>query len=167
LRRLFDRWTYNPEVTGLLDYFTLQRLAARSWLRDGEVFAQRVRGNVPNLRRRQHNVPYMLEMLEADFVPYETDPSTLLTNGIELDEWGGPKRYRVYKYHPGDSYLHTLRGDYKWILQRNMIHVAARKRLHQVRGISVFACVLARLEDIKEIDESERVAARVAAAMAA
>jgi lambda family phage portal protein len=39
------------------------------------------------------------------------------------------------------------------------------RRLHQTRGVSIFATVMNRFNDIKDYEESERVAARIAAAM--
>lgn len=44
-----------------------------------------------------------------------------------------------------------------------MLHIACLDRLHQVRGVSEFASVITRLEDIKDYEESERVAAKIAA----
>jgi lambda family phage portal protein len=41
------------------------------------------------------------------------------------------------------------------------------ERINQVRGTSVFASVITRLEDLKDYEESERIAAKVAASMAA
>ena len=46
-----------------------------------------------------------------------------------------------------------------------MLHLAQRKRLHQLRGISLIHGVITRLSDIKDYEESERVAARIAAAL--
>jgi lambda family phage portal protein len=47
-----------------------------------------------------------------------------------------------------------------------MLHLGMFKRLHQLRGISIFHGILTRLGDIKDYEESERVAARIAAALA-
>lgn len=41
----------------------------------------------------------------------------------------------------------------------------AAKRLHQVWGLSVFASAMSRFEDVKDYEESERIAAKVAASM--
>lgn len=46
-----------------------------------------------------------------------------------------------------------------------MLHLAFRKRLHQIRGVSMLHGVIVRLADLKDYEESERVAARIAAAM--
>jgi lambda family phage portal protein len=167
LLRLWDDWIHSPEVTRQLDYYSLQRLIARTFFRDGEGFAQKIMGIVPTL---DHNtiVPYSLEALEPDFVPVDlNEPSANIVQGVRLNAWGQPTEYRVFKQHPGDDHLAGLAADTKGIPAARMIHVKLMKRLHQVRGVSVLASVMNRFDDIKEIDESERVAARVAAAMAA
>lgn len=169
LLRLYDDWIHSPEVSGQHDYYSLQRLAARSWLRDGEVFGQRLIGRVPNLMHGTV-LPYSLEAFECDFVPFDlTDQQKNIRQGIELDRWGRPTRYHFYINHPGENIggLSSLRFDTKPVTAERIMHVKMVKRLHQLRGITVFASTLARFEDIKEIDESERVAARVAAAMSA
>lgn len=163
LSRLFDDWRYRPEVTGQYDYYEAQRMVARSLYRDGEVLAQLVLGTVAKL---DHGtiVPFSLELLEADFLPYDlNDVERKIVQGVELNEWRGPIAYHVYKGHPGES---VVALETKRITAQYMLHLKHTKRLHQLRGVSVFAPVLARLDDIKEIDESERVAARVAAALA-
>ena len=43
-------------------------------------------------------------------------------------------------------------------------HLAFKKRLHQLRGVSMLHGVIVRLADLKDYEESERVAARIAAA---
>lgn len=167
---LFEDWRFRPEVTWQHDYFALQRIVARSWYRDGEVFANRVTGPVSGI---DHGtiIPYSLEALEADFVPYSMESnSPRVTQGIEVSQWGRPVAYHVYKQHPGESGALGARsffGDTKRVSAETMMHVAFRKRLHQLRGMSLFATVLNRLDDIKEIDECERIAAKVAASMAA
>lgn len=170
LSALFEDWRFRPEVTWQHDYFALQRIVARSWLRDGEVFANRVTGPVSNI---DHGtiVPYSLEALEADFVPYHLESSKpQIVQGIEVSDWGRPLAYHVYKRHPGEAGWGTrvvLSMDTKRVSADTMLHVAFRKRLHQLRGMSLFATVVNRLDDIKEIDECERIAAKVAASMAA
>jgi lambda family phage portal protein len=164
LLKLFDDWRFRPEVTWQHDYYALQRLVGRSWFRDGEVFGQHLTGTIASL---DHGtiVPYSIEALEADFVPFDmTDRARGIVQGVELSAWGRPRGYWVYKTHPGDA-LGTA-TDTKRVPAERMMHLALRKRLHQVRGMSVFATVMNRLDDIKEIDECERIAAKVAAAMA-
>lgn len=164
LLALFDDWIHLPEVTREMDYYTLQRLVGRSWYRDGDVFGQQLMGPVPML---DHGtiLPYSLEALEADYVPNDLDDrGRSIVQGVELNTWGRARAYHIYKGHPGDGFQYGT--GLKRVTSDRMFHLKMVKRLHQVRGISVFASSLSRLDDIKEIDESERVAARVAAAMA-
>lgn len=166
LLRLWDDWIDAPDVTGQFDYYSLQQISCRSWLRDGDVFGQLLIGTVPFLDHRTE-VPYSIEMLEADFVPMDlNDPARGIIQGIELNSWGRTRAIHVYKTHPGDD-MGVSNLSTKQVSAERLIHLKLANRLHQVRGISVFASVINRLDDIKEIDESERVAARVAAAMAA
>jgi lambda family phage portal protein len=109
-----------------------------------------------------------LELLESDYVPLDfTDRQRGIVQGVETNAWGRPRGYWVYRTHPGDTTgLGATLADTKRVSADTMMHVAFRKRLHQLRGVSVFASILNRLDDIKDIDENERVAAKVAAAMA-
>lgn len=165
LLKLWDDWIHMPEVTRQHDYYSLQRLVARSWFRDGECFGQKLIGTVPGL---DHGtiLPYSIEAFEADLVPYDlTNQNSRIRQGIEVDTWGRPRAYHVYKRHPGETNTFVNLETVPKPADR-ILHVKMVKRLHQLRGISIFAPALNRLDDIKEIDENERVAARVAAAMA-
>jgi ATP-dependent Clp endopeptidase proteolytic subunit ClpP len=75
LSALWAEWSVRPEVTGMFTRPEAERLLLRSALRDGEVFTQLVRGNVAGLQHAT-SVPFSLEMLEADFVPYTLNSTT-------------------------------------------------------------------------------------------
>jgi len=165
LLKLFEDWRFKPEVTQCFDYFEAQRLAARSWFRDGEMLAQLLLGTVQQLDHGT-KVPFSLELLEADFLPYDLNDTVKgIVQGIELNSWRRPRAFHLYKQHPGDQGAGST--ETKRVEANRVVHLKLVKRLHQLRGMTIFASVLARLDDIKEIDESERIAARVAAAMAA
>ena len=71
------------------------RLVARTWLRDGEAFAQRLIGPVPTL---QHGttVPFSLELLEPDMIlPRLRGHRPQHLPGIERNTWGRRGRPRV------------------------------------------------------------------------
>ena len=160
-------WARRPEVTWQHDWPSAQRLLARSLFRDGEAFSQHVAGKVLGLNHGSI-VPYSIEMLEADFVPigYTIDN---IVQGVERNTWLRPTAYFVYKQHPNElTGFQTLRlTDYKRVPAERMMHCKMVKRINQVRGISVFATVMLRLDDLKDYEESERIAAKVAANMAA
>lgn len=157
---LFARWSTKPEITLGHDWGSAQRIMTRSWLRDGEVFAQMISNN--DRATFGSDLRFAFEMLEADFCPWEST-GTDVYNGIRFNAFGRPREYQIYKRHPGDPNAAGL--ELKTVSADAMLHLKYAKRLHQARGVSLFAAALGRFDDIKEIDESERVAARVAAAM--
>lgn len=166
LLNLWREWSKSPEVTRTLNWVQSQELMCRSWLRDGDAFAQLVEG--PNAPIRHVGpVPLALELLEADVVPldYEREADNI-TAGIERNTWGAPVAFWVYKRHPGDGGWSTT-TDLKRVPAERFLHVAVRKRLSGLRGISMFAPAIDRLLDIKDYEESERTAARIAARIAA
>lgn len=168
LLRLWKDWCKEPECTGVEDWAGAQRLLARSWLRDGEVMAKDLTGNVPGLNHMT-SVPFTLEMLEADMCPliYD-DPAKRIVQGIQKNGWGRPINYFFYRQHPGDINLFSAKAlDMVTVPADRVNHLATRDRIGQLRGVSVFAAVMTRLDDIKDYEESERIAAKIAASMAA
>ena len=163
IRKLWAEWSVKPDVTGLFTRPALERLLMRTWLRDGEVFVQLVKGKVNGLEHAS-NVALSLEALEPDFVPMTSDMVNQgLVQGVYLNAWRKPTGYQVYLNNPQESANNY--GKIKQVSAENMLHLAFRKRLHQVRGVSMLHGVIVRLADLKEYEESERVAARIAAAM--
>ncbi len=166
LLNLWRTWCMQPEVTRTLNWVQAQELACRSWLRDGEVFAQLVEGTAAKIKYASA-VPLAIELLEADVVPLDYESETPnVQAGIERNEWGAPRAYYVYKKHPGAGGWFTNEA-YKRIPAERFLHVAVRRRLSGLRGISLFASAIDRLLDIKDYEESERTAARIAARIAA
>lgn len=166
LSELWDDWAKRPEVTWQHDERSAQRMLARSWLRDGEVLYQHVLGA---RERFDHGteVPYSYEMIECDLLPVGyTDESKLIVQGVELNAWRRPVAYHVYKTIPDDSLSVAMLAQHTKRMPADRVeHIKHVKRINQVRGVSVFASVLRRLADVEEIDESERVAARIAASL--
>jgi len=163
---LHEIWSKKPEVTHEYDRKTSERLTARSWFRDGECLKQFLTGPVAGL---QHGtvVPFSVELIEADYLPISlTDESKGIVQGVEKNAWGRATGYHVYKKHPSD--LRSLYNtETKRIPAERITHLKHVDRIKQTRGVSVFASVMRRLEDLKDYEESERIAARVAAAMTA
>lgn len=164
---LFKDLSIKPEVTWRHNRASMERMLARAWFRDGEVFAQIVEGMTPFLDHGTR-VPLSLEMLEADFVPMELQSVTPhIQQGVEINGWGRPVAYHVYKSNPLESGQLSGRGQIKRLGADRMLHLATIHRIRQLRGVSVFASVLNRFDDLKDYEESERIAAKVAASMAA
>jgi len=162
---LYQAWAKRPEVTWMHDWPSVQRLLARTWLRDGEAFAQELRGFVPYLEHGS-DVPFSLELLEPDLVPLDlNDRVRGILQGVERNAWGRAVAFHVYKQHPGDADVFV--PETKRVSADLIRHVRTIDRIGQVRGISILASTFTRIEDLKDYEESERIAAKIAASMAA
>lgn len=161
IRTAWAEWSVSPDVTGQYTRPVLERLMARSWLRDGEVFAQIVQGNAAGLKP-SNGISFWIEALEADFVPEINDSGQSLVQGVYLNDWGCPTGYAVYKNLVTSG---ISLGDIKKISTDKMLHLKFSRRLHQVRGNSLLSGILIRLSALKEYEDSELTAARIAAAL--
>lgn len=162
IRTRWAEWSVSPDVTGQFTRPVLERLMARTWLRDGEVFAQLVSGTGTGLSPVA-GIPFWLEALEPDFVPMDrSDPANKLCQGVYLNNWGRPTKYMVFKNLPAEG---MKLGDTKDIGADSMLHLKFMRRLHQIRGNSLLAGVLMRLSALKEYEDAELTAARIAAAL--
>lgn len=164
---LWRNWTKRPEVTWQHSWPSAQRMLARAWLRDGDSLAQRIVGKAGNLNHGT-DVPYSIELLEPDNCPLDfNDDGRGIVQGVERSSWGRPLAYWLYKNDPSKLLRLVTVADLKRVPAEKMLHVKLADRMQQARGVSVFASVLTRLDDIKDYEESERIAAKVAASMAA
>ncbi|CVA87370.1 phage portal protein [Serratia marcescens] len=162
IRAAWAEWSVAPEVTGQYTRPVMERLLARTWLRDGEVFCQMVQGKVPGLTPHA-GVPFWLEALEPDFVPLDSNDSGKgLCQGIFLNAWGRPIKYQVHKSLTTSG---IALGDTKEINADNMLHLKFVRRLHQIRGNSLLSGILIRLSALKDYEDAELTAARIAAAL--
>lgn len=169
LRDAYRDWCLTPEVTHRHTWPKVQRMMAKTWFRDGEAFTQSIIGNVPSLDHGTR-VPFSLEMFESDLVPMDyTDLGKGVRQGIQRNTWGRPTGAWVWKQYPVDLSTTSLTrsNDLKFIPWANVLQVATLDRIGQMRGVSEFASVITRLDDIKDIEESERIAAKVAASLTA
>lgn len=164
LTELWRDWCYSPEVTDELHWSAVERLVCRTWLRDGEALVKQITGEMSSLDHIS-KVPFSIELIEGDYLPYGLGwPNEKAIDGIERDEWGRAKTYWLAKRNNTDM----LPGmDFKGVDAKDILHLKNADRIRQSRGVSIFASVLTRLEDIKDFEESERIAAKIAASMAA
>lgn len=167
LLELWRDWAPRCDVTWQLDWPMAQRLAARTWLRDGESLVQHLEGSVPQLDHGTR-VPYSLELIEPDLLPMDFhDAAQGITAGVERNAWGRPRAYHLYRQHPGAVLQAPSATRLKRVPAERISHLKLVDRIGQARGVSVFASVLSRLDDLKDYEESERIAAKVAASLCA
>ncbi len=178
LETLWQDWSKVPEVTHTDDWGKVQRLAARSWFRDGEVFAQLLKGTIARLDHGTE-IQFSIEQLEADLCPVGlNDGSQGIRQGVKKNVWGRPNTFFFFKQFPtegvGDSIITGLTSGFtfvtldnvKGIIAQNVVHLKRTDRIRQTRGVSDFSSVFTRLDDLKDYEESERMAARIGAAFA-
>ncbi|GAB3335254.1 phage portal protein [Marilutibacter aestuarii] len=165
LRDAWDLWWDRPEVTWQHDFGKSQQLLFGGCARDGESFFQDLTGRIPYLDHGTE-VPFSIEMLEADLIPLDfNDEARNIRQGVERNAWGRPVAWHVYKQHPGDGLY--WKAETKRVPAEFICQLANIDRIHQVRGLSMFAPVMNRLRDIQDYEDSERIAAKVAASLCA
>lgn len=170
VRRAWDDWGRRPEVSQVVPWGELQRLLFRSKMRDGEVLCKHVQG-VRNYRY-PGPVRYAVDCLEADYLPFDyTQGNPSITHGIERDGFGTITAYHLLKRHPGEYLVplsvSSLATETVSVPADALIHLRFTRRLGQLRGISVFHGCVHRLQDLTDYEESERLAAKIAAAFSA
>jgi len=167
VRQLWRDWEKKPEVTHQLDWPAMQRLIARTRYRDGEALIQQIKG-VQDTLDHGTKVPYSLEAIEPDLLPMDyNDHNQRIVAGVQHNGWGRPRFYHLYREHPGSAYTLPTAQQLRTVPADRILHAKLVDRFNQTRGVSIFASVLLRLDDIKDYEESERIAAKVAASMAA
>jgi lambda family phage portal protein len=166
---VWDEWGEQPEVTGQYTWPAVQRMMQRTAIRDGEAFAQIV-GTGPRLTHGS-DIPLSLELLEPDFFPIGHDQDFAgrrIRDAVELNGWARPVAYWAYRGHPGEWDARNINAtQLKRIPADAILHHAFRDRMHQRRGMSMFASIVGRFDDLKDYETSEAIAAKVAASLGA
>ncbi|WP_319557912.1 phage portal protein [Thiomicrorhabdus sp.] len=139
----WEDWSLECDFDGLNDFYGLQASAMRAMLIDGECLILIEPSNNPA-------APIELRLLEADHLPYLTDPARNIVDGIEFDANGRRTAYHLYPMHPGDNdNLKTIR-----IPASKVVHLFQAKRPGQIRGESILTPVLVRLKSLDEFDDA-------------
>lgn len=151
LTELWDNWLEVCDADGVLDGYGQQSLVARNWIESGEVFIR--------LRPRRLSdglpVPLQLQVLEADLVPHYDGVApngNRIVQGIELDSLGRRAAYWMYRNHPGEGMGDT--GQLVRVEAQFVLHVYEPHRPGQLRGVSEFAPILAKLRSIGNFDDA-------------
>lgn len=168
-------WTNGrPDVTRELSGPELERIVCRTWLRDGELLVHHLEGRRPGLAHWT-GIPYSVELLESDLLPWDFHESAAaargaITHGVEKNGWGQPTAYHILREHPGSSLLNVSAAfdrDTRRVPATRISHLKFSRRIRQTRGVSVLHGVIHRIDDLRDMDESERIANRIAAAFSA
>lgn len=164
IEREFGQWARrgNCEVTRRLSWVQLQVLLARTWARDGEILARRLRG----IRYGRHG--YALQLLDVDRLDetYNADlvNGNIVRMGVELDALGAPVAYHLLRRHPGDfTFARSGERDRERVPASEILHDFIQERPEQVRGVPPMHAAMLRLHHMGKFDEAAVIAARIGA----
>lgn len=156
---LWDSWSAVADADGVLDFYGMETLVTRAWVADGECFAR--------LRNRRMEdglpVPLQVQLLESDMLPMlDVDawpgmtPGNRIRSGIELDRLGRRTAFWFYRAHPGDAILgqQSSLADLSRVPAAEVLHIFKPLRPGQLRGVTSFAPILAKLRGVMNFDDA-------------
>ncbi len=153
LQTLFLDWTDESDADGQLDFYGQQSLACRAMLEAGECFV-RLRPRKPT---DGLTVPLQLQLLEAEFVPWDYNDDLQnghrIRAGIEFNRIGKRVAYWIHKTHPTDytvldtASLHRVPAD-------QVLHIYEPLRPGQLRGQPLLSQVLLRMYHLDKFDDA-------------
>ena len=152
-------------TAGQLDFVGLQQLVMRSCLESGEVFVRKVKQSFSG-----SPVPFALEIIEADQLAEDhnvTWGDNQVIMGVEVNSWQRPVAYWFYKQHPGDNWNRSGNREMQRIPATEIIHLYLGDRPNQARGLPLLYSTLLRLKNVGDYEESEQLAAKLAACIMA
>lgn len=146
-------WFAQCDITKRHSLLSLTQLVFRAVLVDGDCGVAFVR-DADQL---------LLQPITADRIGKDSDMETepLYVGGITIDDRGQPKFYRIFTRDKFGRYL-----DSREISAELFAHIANFTRLDEYRGRSVLAPVLDDAQDVADLIEYEKLAARWASSQA-
>jgi lambda family phage portal protein len=159
LHRLWAIWTDHADPAGRADFYGLQALVARAMVTDGECFVWMKTGGPRG---------FTLQLVSADQVDAsinrELGGGARIVAGIEFAASGERIAYHVYPAPPGDAAPISLTP--VRVPAADMVHVFDALAPGQVRGLSWFAPILLRLNEIDKLEDAILLKQQMAAMLA-
>jgi lambda family phage portal protein len=163
IQQLWSDWTQEADAGGLLDFYGLQSLIARSIIESGEVlirFCPRRSGSLL--------VPLQLQILEADHL--DETYNTIAPNGneirmgIEFDKAGKRAAYWMFREHPGEVFM-TVRNQFDRVRipASEILHAYQPLRPGQQRGRPWLASLILTMHELNQFNDAELVRKKTAA----
>ena len=166
IEEVWERWSRaeNCHTGGSLSFTDYERMAVGQVFDAGEVFNRKYYTIFG-----ESEVPFALEIIEAEKVPDNIQPvayisSALVRMGIESDSFYRPIAYYIRKFHPGDIRLTSeSTEDIERVPANLIIHLRIIDRWPQTRGEPWLHTAARKLNDIDGYSEAEIIRSRGAA----
>lgn len=167
MRRLkahFD--TTAIDADGRSNLYGLQRLIMNAVVADGEVLVRRRR----RLPADRLPLPFQVQVIEIDHLDTDkrdlSSSGPMIREGIEYDAIGRRVAYWLFDVHPGAD-LGWQRGlSSRRVPASEILHVYRQDRPGQMRGVSWFAPIALKLQDLDDYDDAQLMRQKVAACFA-
>jgi lambda family phage portal protein len=174
LNERWERWGRFADADGHGDVYSLQTLACRGMVRDGETFARRRlrrAGDMPKIDGVELP-PLQLQLYEPDHIDDAKDQvlsDGVIRQGIEYDAIGRRRAYWLFPEHPGDAGVTVAfrrRLESVRVPADSVAHLFERQRVQQ-RGAPWGAPALRKLKDFEDWSDAEGVRKKTEACLAA
>lgn len=158
-KEIQDLWKESIEemdYDGLLDFYGIEALVARSLLESGEVLA-----HFTYPKNRNFLVPFQIQLLETDHLSKDMDQvlpnGNKLRQGIIFDKDNRRIGYQLYRTHPGESFFLTEASglDQITIKSDDLKHIFKPLRPGQLRGRPWLATIIARMYLFSMYEDAE------------
>ena len=156
-KQLWDTWCAESDADGVLNFYGQQMLGTRCLTGVGEFF-------VRYRQRRPEDglaVPMQVQLLESEMLPHldtETWPGLprghRIVQGVELNRINRREAYWFYRNHPGERAGMTRANELVRVPARLVRHIYEPLRPGQLRGVSEFAPIIAKLRSIGNFDDA-------------
>ena len=151
---LWNDWVSEADADGVLDFYGLQSLLARTETISGEAFV-RLRLRLPADRL---TVPLQLQVLESDLLPIQHNSqagANTIRCGIERTAWGKRVAYWFYPEHPGDAFVAADLGRLRRVPAEEILHYYEPERPGQLRGAPETLSSLVRARKLEQYEAAE------------
>jgi lambda family phage portal protein len=168
IKGLWDQWSVQCCSDHRINFSAAQKLIVSSCYESGEVL-------IRLWDRRPEDglaVPMQIQILEADYIDdakTQQIESGYIIQGVQFDPIGRITGYWLFGNHPGEVTKTSLRGSLfsKFVPVENVLHHLEIDRPGDVRSVTRFASVIAKLRDLDEYSDAEIVRKKVEACLAA
>jgi lambda family phage portal protein len=155
VQALWEDWILSLDLDGVLDFYGLQELSARSIYESGECLIRLV-----SVDADSRMVPLRIQLLEPDHLDHlynnpRTTSGGSIKYGIEFDSKNRRVAYHIFESHPSEA--GSVDGRRVRVPADGMILAYDIRRPGQLRGIPWTHSVLTRINEIDQARNAELI----------